>query len=94
MPYLCPTCRASDLDVSVTMWARLIQDGDDFQTLDGECEDGSHEWTSTSLMRCRDCGYTGIADDFETSVRAQVAAILAGTEVLPMRMEVDDTTPF
>ncbi len=67
----CPKCKGGDLDVSVEVWARLIQDedGENFSTdTDGSQNGGDHEWDSNSVMQCRnaDCGYTAISGEFNT----------------------------
>jgi len=53
--YQCPVCtKTTELTVVVEVQARLIQDGDNFQT---DIDGGDHEWGESSLMICT-CGHT------------------------------------
>ncbi|MGC4052900.1 MAG: hypothetical protein QM757_26530 [Paludibaculum sp.] len=63
----CPECKSDSLDVEVTTWARLYQgeEDDNFQTEHSEAEDCSHEWGSSNSMRCRSCGHTAKAGEFD-----------------------------
>jgi hypothetical protein len=62
--YQCPQCESDNLEVKISAWENLIQDGDDCSTEITSVEDGSHEWDGNSKMRCSDCGYAGITNDF------------------------------
>jgi hypothetical protein len=69
----CPKCGSDALEVVIETWAELIQSTEEsgeivFETdLDGAREH-DHEWTGDSVMRCRnwDCGFVGIAAQFDT----------------------------
>jgi hypothetical protein len=62
LTYRCPNCNSDQLNVAVTVTARLLQDKDNFETdLD---EGGHHHWDGTSVMQCRDCGYRSVSDSF------------------------------
>jgi hypothetical protein len=54
--YQCAVCKKTTrLTVVVQVQARLIQEGDNFQT---DIDGGDHEWDESSLMTCA-CGHTG-----------------------------------
>jgi hypothetical protein len=59
--YVCPKCASTNLSVTVSTSARLIQQDDgDFQTE----IDGDHEWDHTHTMWCNDCQACGMAAGF------------------------------
>jgi len=67
MMYKCPDCDSTELDVTITTMARLVQDEDGPQTLADEAQwGGDHEWNGDSIMICRECGFQAIADNFES----------------------------
>ena len=61
--YACPECKGTNLRVTVEVWANLLQEDGNIQTVEDD-KDGSHEWTENSVMECKDCGLDGIADEF------------------------------
>jgi hypothetical protein len=68
MYYKCPKCGSYDeIDIQVSVWARLIQHGeDDFETDTDESDDGSHDWDGMSGARCAACSESGDLCGFET----------------------------
>ena len=83
----CPKCGSADLDVRVSVWARLDQTfgalgadpkENEFSTLvdEGRCSD--HEWDEGSPMSCRTCPYEGVAGDFALSSPPDGALAVAG----------------
>jgi len=72
MKYECPECGGTNLDVSVSVWARLLQN------VSGECETdvtdgmiGDQEWGDESQMLCRDCGHCAIVATFISGKEAE-----------------------
>lgn len=61
----CPQCKGTRLEVTVEVWAELIQTEDGFETDTTTPDDGSHEWTENSPMRCVDCNTCKIAREFQ-----------------------------
>ncbi len=57
MSWKCPKCGENDLDVQISTWARLAQDGEEISTDADDAQNGDHEWDEKSLMQCRDCGH-------------------------------------
>ena len=72
--FSCPKCKSTNLEVTVEVWAKLIQtphedDEDSRETdLDGAL-DHDHEWTSNSPMHCMDCAHFDIAGSFNEEDR-------------------------
>lgn len=70
----CPGCGGDNLDVLVTVWARLSQwkewRGRElvpvFGTDADSGHDGGHEWDEDSVMYCLDCMKQDRASKFET----------------------------
>lgn len=63
--YKCPQCGETDLDVSITCWAKLYQeDGEVTGTVTDESHDGTHEWDDDSQMRCNGCDHAGTVKEF------------------------------
>ncbi len=62
MPWKCPECGSTDLQVEIDLWATLTQSEDNFET---EIIEGDHEWDDDSWMMCRKCRMHGPARDFE-----------------------------
>ena len=56
----CPTCGSDDdVQISVTVFARLHVEGT-------EIVDGDHEWDDDSAAMCGQCRQTGLVADFRT----------------------------
>jgi hypothetical protein len=55
MPWQCPQCKSTDLSVSVTTEARLIQHTEE-ENFETEAE-GDHTWDEHSLMTCSSCSF-------------------------------------
>jgi len=53
--YRCPECGSTNLEVVVQAWAILIQTDTGFQTDTTKPDNGPHEWSDESPMRCVDC---------------------------------------
>jgi hypothetical protein len=68
MYYKCPKCGSYDeIDIRVSVWARLIQhEEDDFETDTDESDDSSHDWDEMSGARCAACSESGDLHEFET----------------------------
>ena len=68
MYYKCPKCGSYDeIDIRISVWARLIQHGeDDFETDTSEPDDGSQYWDDASTARCTACSESGELYEFET----------------------------
>jgi hypothetical protein len=65
--YRCPQCKGIDLEVAVTCWAALLQDGPDaFETDTDSPDDGSHEFDGKSSAKCNGCSHTAKLDKFES----------------------------
>jgi len=62
--YRCPDCDSTDLEVSVVVWATLLQTEEGFETDATTPDDASHDWSDQSMMRCRDCGTERTAAKF------------------------------
>ena len=54
--FRCPECQSQKLQVQVEVWACLLQEEDNFETV---MEGGEHYWDETHPMRCRHCRFTG-----------------------------------
>lgn len=57
-------CGSVALEVLVSVWARLIQERDNVETVTDEASDRHQDWSTTSPMKCCDCGFWGTAWDF------------------------------
>ena len=65
--YRCPQCKGIDLEVAVTCWPFLLQDGPDaFETDTDSPDDGSHEFDGKSSAKCNGCSHTAKLDKFES----------------------------
>ena len=74
--FRCPKCGAPNLEITVEVWAHLIQTFDacenetetepTFETDTDAALDHDHEWTGNSPMHCMDCAHFDIADEFKT----------------------------
>jgi len=70
--FRCPKCKSTNLEVTVEVWAKLIQtsdpDGPIYETEPEAAADKDHMWTDISPMQCKDCGHgnypAAIARDF------------------------------
>ena len=64
----CPACGSTNLDVQVSVWAKLTQtpekDENEFETDVDAARDHDHEWDGDSPMNCRDCDHDAPASDF------------------------------
>lgn len=64
--YLCPACGSDDLEVAISVWARLQQYGQgEYSTFTDEARNGDHEWDDNSGMACRTCDHGGNVDAFD-----------------------------
>lgn len=64
---ICPSCKEDDaLDVQVHVLARLSTSGTDTDA----ASDGSHEWDSSSRIRCGACHWAGTVADTEAACAA------------------------
>lgn len=66
--YTCPKCGSKELEITVQVWAELIQNDDGFETDTTTPDDSSHDWDDESPMRCRSCGEFGKTSDFELQI--------------------------
>lgn len=70
----CPKCKSRNLEVTVEMWAALIQpeeEPENFQTDTDAASCHDQEWTQDSHMHCRDCDHYATAEAFEVSTFAE-----------------------
>ena len=66
MSYRCPKCGSKELEVTVSAWARLYQEGGEVTgTVTEEARCGDHDWDEDSPMMCCDCDYAATAKEFE-----------------------------
>jgi hypothetical protein len=69
----CPKCGQDDqLDIVVTLFARLLPNGTDPDQAGDE--NGDHEWDENSTCACRHCGWCGIVEDLHHGTEIDVAA--------------------
>ena len=65
--FICPKCGEDNVDVQVIAWARVSANShDNVETDITDAEDGDQEWGCDSPMRCRDCGFCGQVELFDT----------------------------
>lgn len=70
----CPSCKSTNLTVSVETCVKLIQ-GDD-ENFETDADGSDHVWDANSGMVCNDCNFAGKAGQFEDDFTARLKAMV------------------
>lgn len=70
----CPSCKSTNLTVSVETCVKLIQ-GDD-ENFETDADGSDHVWDANSGMVCNDCNFAGKAGQFEDDFTDRLKAMV------------------